>query len=196
MTQRPTAFSRRAAVLGLLLVLAAITDLSSALAEPFHRDGIRFEVLMTIRLDEIDHVVLGRGLLDVTARIASHTNESTFSGDIVERFGAVDLEAGAPLRLLWSDPQCHQDRGLPRLAVRRVTGTLDVGSATRTVDAVPRTIGKLVPEDEIYLDARNASENVELGSEPGNSIRSLMFRTRLSHFLIVLRLSRIKCSYS
>jgi hypothetical protein len=159
----------------------------------FQKSGIRFQIKAQIEpvpapSNSKDDADRRQASLDVKLRISAHAIGSNFYGVIPQHFADFPLADGSDERLYWQDTQCHQRRGLPKIAVAAMDGTIKTKDGQAEVSAQPRHIGKLLPKDEISAASRLPSGTDKTG-------RFLAFRsvTSASHLSVKVTVYTIDC---
>jgi hypothetical protein len=160
----------------------------------FQKSGIRFQIKAQIEPVPVpsnsnDDADRRRASLDVKLRISAHAIGSSFYGVIPQYFADFPLADGSDERLFWQDAQCHQRRGLPKIAIVAIDGTIRTKEGQAEVSAQPRHIGMLLPKDEISAASRLPSGADKTG-------RFLAFRsvTSASHLSVKVTVYTIDCS--
>jgi hypothetical protein len=114
--------------------------------------GTRFEIAASIKADPASPYVKqvyggSSASLTVKVRISAHATEADFFGEVSERFSDFALNDGAPERRIWREDKCHQRRGLPKMTVTAIDGTITTEKGAMQVEARPRTLGLRLPQD-------------------------------------------------
>lgn len=156
--------------------------------------GTRFEIAASVKADPASQYVKqvydgSRASLTVKIRISAHAAEADFFGEVSERFEGFALNEGAPERRIWREDKCHQKRGLPKMTVTAIDGTITTQKGPMQVEARPRILGLRLPQDEISQETRLSS-----GAADPNLAMTYRLKTRLSHLLVDIRLFAFDCN--
>jgi hypothetical protein len=133
-------------------------------------------------------------VLTLKVRISDHAPDSDFFGVIQTQFKGAAF--GAAPKAIWADNGCHHDRGLPKITVIGISGKIPARKTDAQgpidVSAVPRHIGKLVPEDEIVVQriVPEAGQNLGSSGSPGLSLEA---QTKMSRLKADLQLIVTRC---
>jgi hypothetical protein len=119
--------------------------------------GVSHQITVSMRFDPASVYArdgfgdTARATLTAIIRVSDHARESHFFGPVPATFADFAVADGAPERTIWQDTVCHQDRGLPRIAVVDLRGFVsrDQDQDQAEVSARPRHIGLHLPPDEI-----------------------------------------------
>jgi hypothetical protein len=149
--------------------------------------GVKHALAVSIGADP--KMTGARGGLTLVVRVSAHAQNANFAGEIPVAFEDTDLSAQTPFREIWSEKTCHERRGLPRIWVLRLTGTIAAGDDKTAIKAEMRQIGMLLPDDELRTEQRVAASNTTDSSE-----RILQARTLKSHLLVQLKLTSTACA--
>jgi len=91
----------------------------------------------------------------VYVRISDHARESQFYGQVTVPFSDFVGDGLVPEREIWKDAGCHQRRGLPKMTVFLIEGSItDDLAQIQAIAARSRPIGLLVPVDEVMAGAK------------------------------------------
>jgi hypothetical protein len=102
-------------------------------------------------------------------------------------FAAHDV---VPEQEIWNDTKCHQRRGIPKMAVVEIEGSLKNGqAAVRSIAARPRHIGLILPTDEVMAGKKGPAGFDKIGSF--TTTRTLTAR---SHLFVDLKLYSLNCT--
>jgi hypothetical protein len=82
-------------------------------------------------------------------QISDHARDSNFYGMVAAEFDTADLAAGAAEAVVWEDARCHSERGLPKITLVAVEGTISEGGKVVPFAAIIRQRGLRLPLDEI-----------------------------------------------
>jgi hypothetical protein len=129
-----------------------------------------------------------RGSLSVQLRISAHAVGSNYYGHPTQNFD-FKLSEGSAEKIYWQDTACHIRRGLPKVSVVAVDGTLERGGKTIDVKARPRHIGLKLPDDELSSGSR-----LRRGLEEGRQFFSFQAGTKTSKLGIVVRIYTVDCT--
>jgi hypothetical protein len=181
-------FSRQIAA-SFLSIAMVLSVAPSAMSAEFN--GIKHSIEVSIISDP--KLIIGAGApfratLTLLIRVSAHSKMADFSGEIPVSFESFSPNDGVPFRNIWSQDNCHERRGLPKIWIEHLSGSVMQGETKTIVDAVPRHIGAVLPDDEL-----KTQQQVEIANEITQSVRVLEARSLKSHFLIQLRLISIAC---
>lgn len=126
--------------------------------------------------------------LTLKLRISSHAAGSNYYGEIKQSFSDYDLAEGSPEKIYWQDTACHPRRGLPRISVTAIDGTIHGKNRDVEVKARPRRIGVKLPEDEI-----SAASALRRGTENGRDFFAFHVRTNVSKLNVGVRIYTEEC---
>lgn len=159
----------------------------------YQKNGIRFQIKASIRAVPASLYVKSdddksAASLDVKLRISAHATESNYFGVNTETFPAFRLTQGSVERLFWEDAACHQRRGLPKVTVTAIDGTLQTETGRVDVAARPRQIGKLVPADEI-----SAGRPLPGGADKNGPFIAFSSQTSTSHLVVDVKVYTFDC---
>jgi hypothetical protein len=159
----------------------------------YQKSGIRFQIKASIKampgspyIKRDDDKSLAS--LDVKLRISAHATESNYFGVNTETFPAFRLAEGSVERLLWQDAACHQRRGLPKVTVTAIDGSMQTENGRVDVAARPRQIGKLVPADEI-----SAGRRLPSGADKNGPFIAFSSQTNTSHLMVHVKVYTFDC---
>ncbi len=152
-------------------------------------DGVKHAVEVSIGADpKIAPQDMPHGSLKLVIWISAHSRQADFAGEIPVEFENIDLNKGAPFRPVWTQDHCHERRGLPRIWIEHLSGSIGSGETETTVAAEPRRIGLALPKDELQT-----AQQVETAYGAGQSERILRARSMTSHLLIEIKLINTSC---
>ncbi len=179
-----------AVAIGLALPLRAAPDDSQSGTDRLG-SGVRFAALLSVPPSDNDARNADEYVaLTVELTISAHAGSVDFYGAVPIALGPFLVRDGAPERTVWSEAGCHRDRGLPKISFKRIFGTLRIGERVASIDAVMRTIGMRLPNDEIIV------EQSLLAGESSAARQEYVLRahTRTSGVAAVVRLRKIDCA--
>jgi hypothetical protein len=113
--------------------------------------------------------------------VSDHALESRFYGIASAGFDTDDLAAGSAEKVVWEDGRCHSERGLPKITLVRVDGTVTQDGRDDLVFALLRHRGLRLPGDEV-------TERKDLGDVSGArlAIEAMTTASRLRMSIKVL----------
>lgn len=128
------------------------------------------------------------GNVQVSVRISDHAPGTRFYATLVSSFVRIGADRPGPSQTIWEDRLCHPDRGLPKVTVVKIEGSIRNGDRKLDIAALPRLIGKLIPMDEIVVTKRPETR-------PGEWAGKFLFRaaTGLSRLMVDLELTTQRC---
>jgi hypothetical protein len=129
-----------------------------------------------------------KATLRVVVRISDHALDSRFYGDVAAFFSDLPLIGPASEQKVWEDKVCHQQRGLPKVAVVAINGSLRGSDKDISISARIRQIGKLVPDDEI-----SAGVPLPGGTDQIGQFRVIHSETKQSRVAVRLKLYALGC---
>ena len=137
-------------------VIAACIISASAAAQSglLPAPGIKHRLEVSLSLDREapairENRASPRADLKMRIRISDHAINSDYFGVVTYDFSSVDPANDATVKTIWEDPACHIDRGLPKISIVDIQGTLAGADKKFDVAALPRRVGKHIPDDEI-----------------------------------------------
>jgi hypothetical protein len=126
--------------------------------------------------------------LRVSLWLSDHAPEADFFGLVVTNFKELSLGERRSETTIWQASQCHRDRGLPKVKISGIEGSIFEGRDQVQISAKPRHIGKRVPADEIVVTKQPAE------SFGGSESELLMrFKSKQSQLVLDLRLRSARC---
>jgi hypothetical protein len=160
--------------------------------------GSRHRVEASMMLDSSAPAVKGnrehpQADLKMRVRISDHAIDSDFYGVVTLDHVSSGSEQHGAVRTIWHDAVCHRDRGLPKVSIVDITGTITGMDMKSEVAAIPRRIGKHIPEDEIVAQPIPASfqgAKTE-GDESGIFVRA---HTKRSGIRVILNVVATRCA--
>jgi hypothetical protein len=159
----------------------------------FSTSGIKFRVTASITSDPASPYAKksyqnGTASLAVKVRISSHARESRFYGEVIQRFSDFYPNAGSDEKMVWEESTCHQRRGLPKVTVTFIDGSIRDDKTQIAVAAQVRQRGMRLPLDEITPGMKIASGTDSVG--PFSVYRAA---TKLSHLLVNVKVYAFDC---
>jgi len=154
-------------------------------------NGVWFQVKAAIKPDPTS-ADEGRGearaSLAVQLRISAHADGSNFYGHPAQSFD-FKLSDGSAEKLFWQDSACHPRRGLPKITVVAVDGTLERDGKKVDVNARPRTLGMKLPKDEL-----SPGSHLSRGLDGGRQFLAFESRTGSSKLGVLVRIYSVDCA--
>lgn len=174
--------------------LAASAQSSSANSRKidYKKDGIRFQIKASIPAVAASSARSRDGSLAslyVKLRISAHATRSNYFGETTKSFPDVRLSKGSGEILFWQDVSCHQRRGLPKISVTAIDGTINGENGRVDVKARPRYLGKLLPSDEI-----SAGRRLPGGKDGDGKYIAFRSRTKTSHLGVDVKVTIADCN--
>ena len=159
----------------------------------YQMSGIRFQIKASIQAAPGSPYVKrdddkSAASLDVKLRISAHAVESNYFGTNTETFPAFRLTEGSVERLFWEDAACHQRRGLPKVTVTAIDGSMQTENGRVDIAARPRQTGKLVPADEISVGRRLPG-----GVDKNGPFIAFSSQTSTSHIVAYVKVYTLDC---
>jgi hypothetical protein len=185
------------AIVGCAAFVAQSSRAQTAVAGPrpidYQKSGIRFQIKASLKATPGPPYVKrdddkSTASLDVKLRISAHATESNYFGVNTETFPVFRLTEGSVERLFWQDAACHQRRGLPKVTVTAIDGSMQTENGRVDVAARPRRIGKLVPADEI-----SAGRRLPSGADKNGPFIAFSSQTNASHLVVDVKVYTIDC---
>lgn len=130
-------------------------------------------------------------MLAVTVRISDHAQETQFYGDVKNAVPEFNFIKGSAPYEVWRDTKCHHERGLPKITLIKVEGSIRNGTNQTPVSARFRWLGRLMPGDEITV-----GKTVSTGADKTGPFRILRAETKESRVVIDLKLYILPCELS
>ena len=154
--------------------------------------GVRHEIFVTFERPPPDILKEdARVTVLVSVRISDHAPDADFFGVVraVSSEFAADQSQLRVIQKLWADQQCHTNRGMPKVSFVSLFAKIKrPGGQDSHFTALPRRIGKLIPEDEIALG------HYWTGRDPARSDMVLTGRTKRSGLQVTLTLRTEYCN--
>ena len=182
-----------AAAVFLISTASAQIATDSGRSIDYQKSGIRFQIKGSIKAAPTSPYLKrdddrSRASLDVKLRISSHAVESNYFGVNTESFSDFQMAKGSEESLFWQDDRCHQRRGLPKLTVTAIDGSIEAEGGRIDVAARPRQLGRHLPADEI-------SAGTPLPSGVNKTGRFIAFnaQTTKSHLVVNVKVYTIDC---
>jgi hypothetical protein len=134
-----------------------------------------------------------RADVKLRVRISDHAIDSDYFGMVTFDFASADPANDIRVKTIWEDPGCHIDRGLPKISIVDIQGSLAGADKKFVVAAVPRHVGKHIPDDEII--ARPVPQSSQRPRKPDEQQGiSLRARTQRSGIQASLDLIATRCA--
>ena len=124
----------------------------------------------------------------VSVRISAHSQEANFFGVLPAAVPEFDLTKGSSDKEIWRDGKCHHERGFPKITVTAVDGLVTSGKEQHTVAARWRTLGLILPRDEVL-----ASKKLDNGADKIGSYIATRTETKQSRLFLDLKLYILPC---
>lgn len=126
--------------------------------------------------------------LSVQLRISSHADGSHFFGHPSQKFD-FKLADGSQEKLYWQDSACHPRRGLPKISVVAIDGTIERDGRSEDIKARPRQVGVKLPSDEITPGSALARSSV-------GQRQALTFQasTKISKIDVLVKIYTVDCA--
>jgi hypothetical protein len=129
-----------------------------------------------------------KATLRVVVRLSDHSQETSFFGDVPSGTINFDLMKGSPEQQIWQDERCHHERGLPRMLVMTVDGTIARGSEKQAVEARRRHIGLPIPWDEILM-----ASALQFSADDRGRFIETRTPTKESRLSVILKMYMLPC---
>lgn len=129
-----------------------------------------------------------RASLEVKLRISAHATESRYFGVNTESFSDFRLAEGSEEKVFLQESRCHQRRGLPKITVTAIDGSIQTDKGRVEVAARPRQLGRLLPPDEISAGARQAG-----GVDKNGRFIAYSSQTNTSRLSVNVKIYTIDC---
>jgi len=189
----------------LCLVALLLAGTTASPAAPFR--GVMHEITASVRADadspflrqdqSRDQSQDQTATLTAVLRISFHALESRFYGKVPVRFENASLRTASPEQTVWAETKCHHERGLPKVTVLSVdgsVGTADNAKATPApaaitmISARARELGRHLPLDEV------AAASALQGDEDANgSVMRFRARTTQSRLIVEIAIHTRAC---
>jgi len=156
--------------------------------------GVRHILYLTIKPDPSSRFIQQRSdeplaaTLAVKTRISSHSQQTNFYGDVAATVSDFDPFTGSREQEVWRDARCHHERGLPKISVINVDGSITNGQEKHPIAARFRWLGRLLPGDEVMPGKRLSTDTDAVG--PFIATRT---ETRQSRLLVDMKLYILPC---
>ncbi len=165
----------------------------SGKAIDFQKDGIRFEIKASVKaLPGSPHLKQdddkNRALLEVKLRISAHATESRFFGTNSATFSDFKLGEGSEEKMFLRESSCHQRRGLPKVTVTAIDGSIQTDNGRVDIVARPRQLGRVLPPDEISAGSRQPS-----GTDKNGPFVGYVSQTSVSRLAVNVKIYTIDC---
>ena len=160
--------------------------------------GVRHLIEVSVKSDP-DSQFLQQGLggggvtatLTLKTRISDHSQETNFYGDVPTTISNFDPIKGSDVQTVWSDAQCHHERGIPKVTLISVDGNVTSGQKKISIAARYRHIGLRLPEDEVMTSRR-----LESGTDKVGPFIAMRTETKQSRLLVDMKLYILPCALS
>lgn len=174
-----------------LMLLVAVSAAKAATAA---ESGVRHQLRASLSLDPASPFAKAekaefRAELRAVFRISDHAPDADFFGAMVADFLLTHPDRPADEQVVWQDSKCHRDRGLPKISLIEIQGTISVNGTDHPVSAALRRIGKRLGADEITI--QKLVPTILRGEMAGLASRAT---TRGSGLVIDADLSSLRCS--
>jgi hypothetical protein len=179
---------------GCLFIAAANDAAGQTNASSFGRNGVRHVISASVGVDPAHQATTYGGerrlALTLSVRISDHAVESEFYGQVPVTFSDFTAKQPPPERMIWEDGRCHQERGLPKMAVTEIKGEIKNGEEpSNAISARARHIGLMLPSDEVMAGTR-------LGRDQIGPFMAIRTHTSRSHLIVDLKLYILGCNRS
>lgn len=159
----------------------------------FQKDGIRFEIKASIKaLPGSPHLKQeddkNRASLEVKLRISAHATESRFFGTKSVTFSDFKLAEGSEEKVFLQEGRCHQRRGLPKVTVTAIDGSIQTDKGRVDIAARPRQLGRVLPPDEISAGSRQPG-----GTDKNGPFVGYASQTSVSRLSVNVKIYTIDC---
>lgn len=124
----------------------------------------------------------------VSVRISAHSQEANFFGVLPAAVPEFELTKGSNDKEIWRDGKCHHERGFPKITVTAVDGLVTSGQEQHIVAARWRTLGLILPRDEVL-----ASKKLDNGADKIGSYIATRTETKQSRLFLDLKLYILPC---
>lgn len=156
----------------------------------YAKSGTRFEVRASVGADRSSSYATqvyadAKASLNVNFRISAHAQQEQYFGTVTGKFTDIDLSARQAKKLIWREARCHQRRGLPKITVTSIDGSIALNDRQIEVHAKERRLGMLLPPDEITPGIRLKRMDSSLAYES---------RTSLSHLFVDVEIDAFDCT--
>jgi len=160
--------------------------------------GIKHRLEASFALDNTaspagEHRSQARADLTMRVHVSDHAIDSDYMGVVTVDLKSVDAEQDGKAKTIWEDVACHRDRGLPKFFIMDIRGSIAADGKKLEVMAVPRRVGKHVPDDEVVVQRLlpDSARPRTPGEELGVIVRA---QTKRSQIRINLGLTATRCS--
>lgn len=162
----------------------------AAAAQPAQAEpGVRFKLVATAAFAAPPPAgETATGAIRAIFRISAHAEQAHFYGERMPAFPEFSQQAPSAAVTVWEEQACHQRRGLPKITVIAVGGTVAQGDRRTAVDARMRVIGKRLPVDEVRPGAA-----LPAGADAEGRYRAFRTATTRSRINIDARLYVFDC---
>jgi hypothetical protein len=129
-----------------------------------------------------------RASVSIQLRISSHAVGSNYYGYPKQSFD-FKLSEGSAEKIYWQDATCHPRRGLPKVSVVAIDGSLERDGKTIDIKARPRHIGLKLPEDEL-----SPGSPLERGSSEKHRFLAFQASTKASKLAVIVKIYTADCA--
>jgi hypothetical protein len=153
--------------------------------------GVTHQVYASVAFEPASTSVIqnpSKATLTALIRISDHARESRFFGTVLATFVDVAVGAQVPEQKVWEDRVCHQDRGLPKVAVTALNAQIGNDQSQINISARPRHIGRLIPADEIVT-----RQALIRGTDQRGKFMLEEVTTRESHIRLSIKVYTVPC---
>ncbi len=180
---------------GLTLCVTSFSDAKAqSLNEDVREAGVRHSLVASVVSDRGSASAgqdadAAKATVDVSVRVLDYAHDYRFYGVVHGKFLDFDPDKGAAAQEIWADPACHQNRGLPTIAVLAIDGQITRQQKSSDIAARPRIIGGRLPIDEIVVQRDRLAGGL---SNPNQSL-VMLAGTSQSHLIVKLVLKTANC---
>jgi hypothetical protein len=156
--------------------------------------GLRHEIYVAVNKGRFERALAPKpegskeATITVVLYFADHAREANFSGGVAATFSNLDTRDGSDQRKVWDGDTCHQNRGVPKIRITALYGSLKSNGGSTSIFAEPRHLGRRLPADEIVETGALAD-----GNDPIGHFKLLVAESRQSGFAIMTRLYDFPC---
>lgn len=155
--------------------------------------GIEHVLYLAVRSDPTSPLLTPangqpKAKLLVRVRISAHSQEANFFGFLPAAVPEFDLAKGSEDKEIWRDGKCHHERGFPKITVTAVDGVVTSGQEQHAVTARWRTLGLILPHDEVL-----AAKKLDNGADKIGSYIATRTETKQSRLFLDLKLYILPC---
>ena len=156
--------------------------------------GIRHVLYLTIKSDPYSLFLQQNydepysATLTAKIRISAHSLETNFSGDVPATVSNFDPITGSREQEVWEDAKCHHERGYPKVTVITIDGSITNGQTKLPISARYRSVGLLLPGDEVM-----PAKRLVRGTDDVGSFIATHTETKKSRLFMDLKLYILPC---